>query len=168
MSRQSLKVRGFRGFVPFSRLTVSDVPGVAGVYVIVRTSAAPPTFLSGSPAGHFKGREPSVSIEELTDAWVDGAEVIYIGKAGAGQDGRRGLRKRLDEYRRYGAGEPVGHQGGRYIWQLQDASSLLVAWLPTSPDQDPGDVEASLVAEFTKIHGSRPFANRNSGRRPRT
>ena len=111
MSRQSLEARGFRGFAPFSDLTVTDVPTVAGVYVIVRTSATPPTFLSSSPAGHFKGHEPSVSIEELTAAWVDGAEVMYVGKAGAGKDGRRGLRKRLEEYRRYGAG--VNRSGTR-------------------------------------------------------
>ncbi|MEV8204992.1 hypothetical protein AB0P40_06225 [Streptomyces sp. NPDC079189] len=38
-------------------------------------------------------------VEELAAAWVGGAALLYVGKASVGQDGRRGLRKRLDECR---------------------------------------------------------------------
>ncbi|MFD9124149.1 hypothetical protein [Kitasatospora sp. NPDC059571] len=153
---------GFCGFVPFNKLIDSQVPREAGIYVVIRSTTSNPGFLPSSPAGHFQGRDPSVSVDALSAAWVDGATVLYVGKAAAGKAGKRGLRKRLDEYRRHGAGQAVGHWGGRYIWQLQDSATLLVAWRPT-PDQDPGEAEASLIAEFIELHGARPFANRNRG-----
>ena len=166
LTRRVLEQRGFRGFVRFDELATRGAPGEAGVYAVVRPAKAYPAFAPRSTAGHHKRRgDPSVTVDELLAAWVDGASVVYIGKASAGKDGRRGLRKRLDEYRRHGAGGAAAHWGGRYIWQLEDAPALLVAWLPT-PGQDPGDVEAGLIAEFVAFHGARPFANRNKGRRP--
>ena len=166
-TRQGLESRGFRGFVPFSGLTGAEIPKVAGVYVVVRPAVSPPVFVSTSAAGHFKGRDPSVRVEVLQEAWVEGAEVLYFGKAGSGRDGRRGLRKRLDEYRRFGMGEAVAHWGGRFIWQMDDAGALLVGWWPT-PQEDPSDVEARMIAEFVDAYGARPFANRNRGRRFRS
>ncbi|MDK1343782.1 hypothetical protein QNO09_10760 [Streptomyces sp. 378] len=163
LTREILKDRGFSGFVPFSKLNEVGVPLGAGVYVVMRPDPSDPVFLPRSPAGHFKGRDPSVPHDSLADAWVGEAMVLYVGKATTGKSGRRGLRKRLDEYRRHGVGEAVGHWGGRYVWQLADSDSLLVGWLPT-PERDPGEVEALLIAEFIGVHGKRPFANRNRGR----
>ncbi|MFE2529721.1 hypothetical protein ACFXEL_36470 [Streptomyces sp. NPDC059382] len=167
VTRETLALRGFRGFVPFGALGDSEVPAEAGIHVVVRPApagpdASAPEFLPRSPAGHFKGRDPSVDVGVLNDAWVHGATILYVGKASGGKDGRRGLRKRLDEYRRHGAGFPVGHWGGRYIWQLRDSADLLVAWRPT-PDEGPGIAEASLIAEFLAVHAARPFANRKKG-----
>lgn len=154
--RDTLVRRGFTGFVPFAELPSSDVPAGPGVYVVLRPALVEPAWVETSPAGWFKDRDPSVSVEELRSAWVPGAEVIYIGKAG-------NLRRRLSEYRRHGAGQRVGHWGGRYIWQLADSDLLLVAWQLTA-DLDPANVESRLIAEFVTGYGQRPFANRRAGR----
>ncbi len=146
--------RGFTGFVPFAELPSADVPTAPGIYIVLGPVSAEPTFVETSPAGWFKGKDPSVSVDELRSAWVPGAEVIYIGKAGD-------LHRRLNEYRRHGAGQRVGHWGGRYIWQLADTDLLLVAWQLT-PGLDHGDVESRLIAEFVTSYGQRPFANRRN------
>ena len=148
----------FAGWVPFAALPNANVPTEPGVYVVVRPSSETPTFLERSPAGHFKGRDPTVPVTDLERLWVPGEHLIYIGKANRGASGRRGLRKRLDEYRRFGAGEPAPHSGGRRIWQLADHSALLVGWKVTD-DADAAGIESEMIAAFRAHHGVRPFAN---------
>lgn len=149
---------GFTGWVPFAALPSADVPTAPGVYVVVRPTDEPPTFLDTSPAGHFKGKDPTVAVDELQALWVPGTRIVYIGKANAGRTGRRGLRKRLDEFRRSGAGQPVGHTGGRRIWQLSDHDQLRVGWRVTD-DAAAGATETALIAQFHAHYGRRPFAN---------
>lgn len=165
-SAPGLADRGFAGFVPFADLDRESIPRVPGVYVVLRPDDAPPRYAARSSAGWFKGRDPTVPVEKLQSVWVDSAAVLYIGKATGGTSGRRGLRARLWEYRRFGFGEPVGHWGGRYIWQLENARDLLVAWM-TTPDVDPADMESDLITAFETLYGARPFANRIRGRRSR-
>lgn len=155
--------RGFNGFIPFADLQRDSIPREPGVYVVLRPHAADPRFAPTSQAGWFKDRDPTVSLESLRDAWINNAPVLYIGKAAAGARDTRGLRARIWEYRRFGFGDRVGHWGGRYIWQLEDAHELLVAWMPT-PAAGPAEVEAALIDEFRETFGARPSANRVDGR----
>ncbi len=155
---------GFVGFVAFADLPLVDVPTTAGVYVVLRPGETTPVFLGQSPAGWFKGKDPSVAVERLNRKWISGISVVYIGKAGVEPSGGGGLRRRLGQYRRHGAGEAVGHWGGRFIWQLEDSEQLRVAWKVTL-DLDPEDVESSLIADFVDVFGRLPFANLRRGRR---
>ena len=158
---ESLKKAGFKGFLSVGYLRKSqlhDVPDEIGIYLIVRESEEPPVFLVKSPAGNFKGRDPSLPVEKLCQNWVEGTPVLYIGKAGDHRQNAT-LRKRIDKYLKFGEGRPVAHWGGRLIWQVSDSERFLVCWKET-PNQYPREAEKSLILQFKrKYKGKRPFAN---------
>jgi hypothetical protein len=134
-TRDDLKAAGFASWLTWPDLRAADfapIPCKPGAYVVFRASDAEPEFVHPSPGGWFKGKDPSVSVERLQQEWVPGAHVVYIGKADFRKRRRdvEALRKRLGEFGRFGAGEPVAHLGGRLIWQLADVDDLLVAWHP--------------------------------------
>jgi hypothetical protein len=157
-TQSALAEQGFSGFVRFSDLPTAGVPTDPGVYVVVRPATTDPVFLPSSAAGWLKGKDPSVPIAVLENAWVEEASVMYIGKANLGSTGDRGLRKRLEEYRSHGTGKRTPHGGGRYIWQLADRDDLLVGWRPTA-DADARSLERQMIVEFEKAYQKRPFAN---------
>lgn len=150
----------FKGFRPISALwrdgyePISEKPGV---YLILRASQEPPAFLARSTGGHFKGKDPTVTIPRLQNEWVPAVDILYIGKAGTDSGGVH-LRTRLKQYLEFGRGLPKAHWGGRLIWQLRDAPELVVAWRET-PGESPRDVERRMIAEFESAHGRLPFAN---------
>lgn len=129
---------------------IDDVPGV---YLILRRSIEPPIFLEKGTGGEFKGIDPNVPVGLLKEKWVEGTEIIYIGKAGTS------LRKRLRTYMRFGIGLPAPHKGGRYIWQLADSKDLLVCWKVLPDDIDPESIEKMMIEKFVEMHGKFPFAN---------
>lgn len=151
--------RGFEGFVPVSDLMRSkccEVPEVPGVYCVLRPNATPPRFLNQSSGGHFKGKDPTVTVHLLERKWVNSAVVLNIGKAGG--KGEATLKSRINQYMLFGQGKPVGHKGGRYIWQLHDSQDLILCWKPT-PGSMPRDVEKVLIREFEEAYQGLPFAN---------
>lgn len=154
--RPDLEEVGFVGWRTWDHLRTTDfgeIPAHAATYVIYRPSAREPVFLKTNPGGRFKGKDPTVDRTVLEANWVQGAHTVYIGKADL-------AAKRLKQFARFGAGEPIGHWGGRYIWQLADFHHLLVAWHPISWDEAARMYEKRLLAHFAALaDGSRPFAN---------
>ena len=151
-----LREYGFEGFKTVGELmdNHSMIPSNSGVYVFLRVNDEEPTFLEKGTGGFFKRsapRNPNVSIAELKANWVDGASIVYIGKA-------TNLKTRLSSYLRFGDGKFATHWGGRYIWQLKASRDLIVCWKVTK--ENPREVEERMIAEFNSEHnGHRPFAN---------
>lgn len=148
-SRAELEAEGFEGWVPLTTLDMAEVPTTPGVYLAYRVASSEPELLVASRAGRFKGREPSIDVPGLRSKWVTGGNTVYIGKA-------NDLRRRLRQYQQFGGGAPVGHWGGRYIWQLADHRSVLIAWRQSSK---PEIAEAELLRRFLAAYGKPPFAN---------
>lgn len=158
-TQAALRTAGFAGFIAAAELRavrMTAVPTGPGVYVVTRPDLSPPTFAATSCGGWFKGRDPTVPVQVLRAKWVAGAELVYVGKATSGRSGNSGLRTRLDLLLRYGAGQPVGHQGGRYLWQVTNIDDYRYGWREST---DPTEVENQLLASFFAAYGSYPFAN---------
>ncbi|MGH2755360.1 MAG: hypothetical protein ACRDLB_13155 [Actinomycetota bacterium] len=155
LDRPDLVQRGFRGFVPFDELLagrLAEIPTAPGTYVILWKHSQPPTFVAESCGGHFKAKNPKVEVDTLVRHWVPGASVIYIGKA-------ERLQRRIKQYAQFGTGRPIGHWGGRYIWQIEDCHRLPVAWRALPEGGDARGEETKSIGEFVAAHGTRPFAN---------
>ena len=143
---------GFTGWLSFADARESSLcPTSGGVYVVSYEGQPPATFPDKSPAGRFKGKDPTVDLASLTSNWVEGAGVVYIGKADQ-------LRRRVRQFVDFGAGKPIGHWGGRLIWQLPRPDLLKIAWQET-PGRVPVEVEAELIGLFREQYGKPPFAN---------
>jgi hypothetical protein len=158
INKQSLKEDGFTGFRTLAALEINRIPQRPGIFAVLQTEGIEPRFLAKSTAGVFKKKDPSLGEPALAAEWVDGAEVLYLGKAGPGSKGNRGLRRQIQEFVDFGKGKPPGHWDGRLIWQLADAPSLLIAWKEL-PAGELNQVEAKYHAEFRQHYGRLPFAN---------
>ncbi len=153
-----LRRRGFSGFVSIAglrRSRLAEVPPQPGVYVVLAPTGLTPDFLPTGTGGWFKSKDPNVATDVLARRWIPDAQILNIGKAGGGN--RSHLRRRLQQYLEFGAGVPLGHWGGRYIWQLKQAEDLEVCWMTI--ESNPREFERELIAEFVDVHGVRPFAN---------
>jgi hypothetical protein len=154
-TQRALREAGFKGFVSFRDLRqgrIEGVPKAGGIYVVLREGDDAPTYLEQSVGGWFKQQDPTVDVSALKGKWVMGAQVVYIGK---GDD----LRRRLREFMKFGSGRPIGHRGGRYVWQLEGSEDFVVAWRETG-EVSPRQAEIDLVRAFRMTYGGRlPFAN---------
>lgn len=150
-SRTWLESAGFTGFSPVTALQASaeGVPPGPGVYVMLAPAARPGRFLETSAGGWFKGKDPTVPVDLLRNRWNEATVTLYLGKATS-------LRSRLRQLVRFGEGAPVGHWGGRYLWQVEGSPEFLVAWLE---DEEPEVTESRLLGSFVSTFGALPFAN---------
>jgi len=155
----AIKELGFYGFYSVTRLWQNHfvIPRQKGIYVVLNPEESQRQFLVKGVGGHFKGRDPNIAIQELVDRWVDNCHLLYIGKAG-GEGSSVTLQSRLRQYLNFGKGKPVGHYGGRLIWQIEYHADLLIAW-KVLPDTDPRAEEKKLLTEFENYYGKLPFAN---------
>ena len=95
--RAQLEREGFIGWLSFADTRESGLcPTSGGVYVVSYEGPHPATFPDESPAGRVKGKDPTVDVASLTSNWVEGAEVVYIGKADQ-------LRRKIRQFADFGA-----------------------------------------------------------------
>jgi hypothetical protein len=156
-----LEADGFTGFVTIGQLHRDGcrvVPDARGVYVVLARSEAPHPFLERSSAPEWRGMSPSLPRDELRARWVEGATLLYVGRA-CGPGVRHRLRQRIKRYLRFGHGKVVAHWDGRHIWQLGEPSRLVMAWRVSDADDDPAARAAGLLAAFERHYGRLPFAN---------
>jgi hypothetical protein len=125
-------------------IAVPDLPDELGT----------PTFLHSSGAGRFKDLDPSYPSETVINAWVPGAKIVCVGKAGSS------LRRRIREFVDFGFGKRIGHRGGRMLWHLKDHRELIIRWQVRLNADDADKQESSLIDSFRTAKGKRPFANR--------
>lgn len=129
----------------------AHIPSHSGIYIVKRKSQDIPKFLEEGTGGFFKNKNPNVPLEVLEDNWVPNAEVLYIGKA-------KNLKERIRQYVKFGYGFKIGHQGGRYIWQLQDSQALVIFW-KILKDIEPREEEKKALMYCQEHYGKLPFAN---------
>ncbi len=160
-SVSSLETDGYTGFLTVGQLHRSgcfEVPEERGLYVALARSEAPHGFLSQSTAPVWRGLDPTLPVEALTARWVEGACLLYVGRA-PGPGVRTRLRQRIKRLLRFGHGSVVAHWDGRLLWQLRESSRLVIAWRVCNELEDPARLEVDLLARFERTYGALPFAN---------
>lgn len=153
MKQIDLEQLGFVGWMPLREANASPkLPTSPGVYAVTYDLSRPRVWPCKSCGGWHKGRDPTVTGQRLDREWVDGTDIVYLGKTD------RTLLQRLSEFSRFGNGEAVAHWGGRLIWQLPQVERLLVGWRPLDVGMATSE-ERALLLEFLDTFGRLPFAN---------
>lgn len=161
-----LKGQGFIGFIKVSELLkngFSDIPEHPGIYVVLHEGMeTPPVFLASNPASRYKGKDPSVTTEELATSWIEHTPLMYIGRAGGtAQNGRKystTLRNRIRQFIEFGRGKTYPHWGGRLVWQVANSQDFIIAF-KSMDNENPVIVERELLQRFKIEHGKLPFGN---------
>lgn len=96
---EAIKESGFLGFIKLGDLfdNSSIIPDIKGIYMILHNDPKTTEFLINGTGGHFKGKNPNISMQALKYNWIENTKVVYISKAG-GDDSKATLRSRLTQY----------------------------------------------------------------------
>lgn len=156
-----IKSFGFFGFEEIQSLmnnNCTNFPSRKGIYLVL-TDEKNPEFHSESVGGYFKGKNPTVDISKLSQKWVNKSVVVYIGQAGGGTS-KETLNDRSKIYVSLGKVNPGGYWGGRYFWRQKNKRRLKIC-LKSNSDDDPEQVEKSLIKQFKIRFCTKHFANIN-------
>ena len=82
INKQSLKQDGFTGFRALGDLEINRIPQKPGIFAVLQPEGFRPQYLAKSTAGIFKKKDPTLKADALAAEWVDGADILYVGKAG--------------------------------------------------------------------------------------
>ena len=130
----------------------------AGVYAIFAPSDWAPTWKTRGPLANVIN---PWSLARLRARWVNDAELVYIGCAGATASSRT-LHNRIGDLLKHGAGQISAsgpHKGGERIWQCVGWDSFTLAWKPTGPYPEPHNLEVAIGQRFERLTEHLPFAN---------
>lgn len=145
-TRQGLRASGFHGFLAVERFdeaqraALSPAPAVVAV---LREVSEPPVFRANAGSGED-------AAADLEEAWVPGAEVLFLGAA---QDLQRTVSALLNAER---AELPDG------FWRLrllEDWPQLELVWKELDGITDPATSARELRSGFERIFGRPPFAH---------
>jgi hypothetical protein len=159
-SKEQLKRKGFRGFLSLQELAASDlskIPEERGLYLIFRDSTGHPKFLEESPVKNLRPNT-TVALSMLEQRWVPGASLLFIGVAGKPRVLSGSIRDRVAKLIGFMSGKQSSHFAARVLWQLSEASSLLLAWKETGV-MAPTYARSMLLVDFRKEFGKVPFGN---------
>ena len=166
IAAEDARAAGFTGFVTVGECIKNGLPSdpslnQCGVYLVCDLSGSVPALIPPDKARESGNVGKPWPVSRLKEKWVVGAEVLYIGLAGARSS--RSLRERLRDLIRHASGDTTDHgphRGGEILWQLRGYEQLLVCWRPTETPPAPRRLERSLIASFENSLGALPFANR--------
>ena len=139
------------------------LPKKNGLYIVQFPDNISLNFLNTTTAPTiWKGENTVVDKEFLLDKYNQGDKVTaYIGSAHHKKND--GLKTRVAQFIRYGtnyrskSGKPASHNGGCYLWQVENWGDLLLYWYETENSKE---IERKLLDLYLKEYGVLPLANR--------
>ncbi|GIK61361.1 MAG: hypothetical protein D8M26_12200 [Ignavibacteriae bacterium] len=161
-----LKSSGFISIGTILSLQQNGFPDIetlnaCGVYSMVKPVNYNPEYFSPSEAKDNGNVIAPWDIERLTRKWVDDADILYYGLAGANSP--RSLKSRLKDLVNHSMGfvtDRGPHKGGEIIWQLSGYENFEIWVLATGNPPAPRILEEKLIRQFYQSTGKLPFANR--------